>query len=90
MNDLPSVTGIVAEVRERFGDRVTLLKTLQAQGMTFDQFRKPLICSAISLDTRTPAGADAATSARAAGAVAGPVTRRKRGLGGSEFVMGRF
>jgi peptidyl-prolyl cis-trans isomerase SurA len=29
-------------IRERFGDRVTLLKTLQAQGMTFDQFRKQI------------------------------------------------
>ena len=27
-------------IRERFGDRVTLMKTLQAQGMTFEQFRK--------------------------------------------------
>jgi peptidyl-prolyl cis-trans isomerase SurA len=27
-------------MRERFGDRVTLMKTLQAQGMTFEQFRK--------------------------------------------------
>ena len=27
-------------IRERFGDRITLMKTLQAQGMTFDQFRK--------------------------------------------------
>ena len=27
-------------VRERFGDRVTLMKTLQAQGITFEQFRK--------------------------------------------------
>ena len=27
-------------IRERFGDRVTLIKTLQAQGMTFEQFRK--------------------------------------------------
>ena len=29
-------------IRERFGDRVTLMKTLQAQGMTFDQFRKQI------------------------------------------------
>ena len=27
-------------IRERFGDRVTLIKTLQAQGMTYEQFRK--------------------------------------------------
>jgi len=27
-------------IRERFGDRVTLMKTLQAQGMTLEQFRK--------------------------------------------------
>ncbi len=27
-------------IRERFGDRITLTKTLQAQGMTFEQFRK--------------------------------------------------
>jgi peptidyl-prolyl cis-trans isomerase SurA len=27
-------------IRERFGDRVTLMKTLQAQGMTFEEFRK--------------------------------------------------
>ncbi len=27
-------------IRERFGDRVTLMKTLQAQGLTFEQFRK--------------------------------------------------
>jgi parvulin-like peptidyl-prolyl isomerase len=28
------------EIRERFGDRVTLMKTLQARGMTFEEFRK--------------------------------------------------
>src|SRR5260221_10020650 len=27
-------------IRERFGDRVTFIKTLQAQGMTVEQFRK--------------------------------------------------
>ena len=27
-------------IRERYGDRATLMKTLQAQGMTFEQFRK--------------------------------------------------
>lgn len=27
-------------IRERFGDRVTLMKSLQAQGITFEQFRK--------------------------------------------------
>lgn len=30
-------------VRERFGDRVTMLKTLQAQGMTLEQYRKELL-----------------------------------------------
>jgi peptidyl-prolyl cis-trans isomerase SurA len=29
-------------IRERFGDRVTMTKTLQAQGMTFEQFRKQI------------------------------------------------
>ena len=29
-------------MRERFGDRVTLMKTLQAQGLTFEQFRKQI------------------------------------------------
>jgi peptidyl-prolyl cis-trans isomerase SurA len=29
-------------IRERYGDRMTLMKTLQAQGMTFEQFRKQL------------------------------------------------
>jgi peptidyl-prolyl cis-trans isomerase SurA len=27
-------------IRERFGDRITLMKTLQAQGMTYEKFRK--------------------------------------------------
>ena len=27
-------------IRERFGDRITLMKTLQAQGMTFEKFRQ--------------------------------------------------
>ena len=27
-------------IRDRFGDRVTLMKSLQSQGMTFEQFRK--------------------------------------------------
>ena len=27
-------------IRERYGDRITFMKTLQAQGMTFEQFRK--------------------------------------------------
>jgi len=27
-------------IRERFGDRVTMIKTLQAEGMTVEQFRK--------------------------------------------------
>jgi peptidyl-prolyl cis-trans isomerase SurA len=35
------VDGLVADrIRERFGDRVTFIKTLQAQGMTAEQFRK--------------------------------------------------
>jgi parvulin-like peptidyl-prolyl isomerase len=35
------VDELVADrIRERFGDRVTLMKTLQAQGMTFEEFRK--------------------------------------------------
>lgn len=29
-------------IRERFGDRVTFMKTLQAQGMTVEQFRKQI------------------------------------------------
>ena len=29
-------------IKERYGDRITLMKTLQAQGMTFEQFRKQL------------------------------------------------
>lgn len=29
-------------IRDRFGDRVTLMKTLQAQGITFEQFRKQM------------------------------------------------
>jgi peptidyl-prolyl cis-trans isomerase SurA len=37
------VDGMVADqVRERFGDRVTFIKTLQAQGMTVEQFRKQI------------------------------------------------
>jgi parvulin-like peptidyl-prolyl isomerase len=36
-----AVDDLVQErVRERFGNRVTLMKTLQAQGMTFEQFRQ--------------------------------------------------
>jgi parvulin-like peptidyl-prolyl isomerase len=27
-------------IRERYGDRITLMKTLQAEGMTYEQFRK--------------------------------------------------
>ena len=35
------VDGLVQDrIRERFGDRVTFIKTLQAQGMTAEQFRK--------------------------------------------------
>lgn len=37
------VDDLVAErTRERFGDRVTLMKTLQSQGQTFEQFRKDI------------------------------------------------
>jgi parvulin-like peptidyl-prolyl isomerase len=31
---------VQARIRERFGDRITLMKTLQAQGMTFEKFRQ--------------------------------------------------
>ena len=31
---------VANRIRDRFGDRVTLMKTLQQQGMTFEQFRK--------------------------------------------------
>jgi parvulin-like peptidyl-prolyl isomerase len=35
------VDGLVMErIRERFGDRITFMKTLQAQGMTVEQFRR--------------------------------------------------
>jgi len=35
------IDGLVQDrIRERFGDRVTLMKTLQAQGLTLEQFRK--------------------------------------------------
>ena len=30
------------QIRERFGDRVTAMKSLQAQGMTFEQFREEI------------------------------------------------
>jgi len=34
------IDGVVQDrIRDKFGDRVTLTKTLQAQGMTFEQFR---------------------------------------------------
>jgi peptidyl-prolyl cis-trans isomerase SurA len=37
------VDGMVEDqIRERFGDRVTFIKTLQAQGMTVEQFRKQI------------------------------------------------
>ena len=37
------IDGVVQDrIREKFGDRVTLIKTLQAQGMTFEQFRKQI------------------------------------------------
>ncbi len=36
-----AVDQIVQErIHEQFGDRVTLMKTLQARGMTFEQYRK--------------------------------------------------
>jgi len=31
---------VQARIREQFGDRVTLMKTLQARGMTFEQYRQ--------------------------------------------------
>jgi parvulin-like peptidyl-prolyl isomerase len=35
------IDGVVQDrIKERFGDRVTMIKTLQAQGMTVEQFRK--------------------------------------------------
>ncbi len=38
-----AIDEIVQErIREQFGDRVTLMKTLQARGMTFEQFRKQI------------------------------------------------
>lgn len=37
------VDGLVEDrIRDRFGDRVTLMKTLQAEGMTFEQFRNDI------------------------------------------------
>ena len=36
MNDLPSVTGIVAEVRERFGDRLDAVRVCQRDEIYFD------------------------------------------------------
>jgi peptidyl-prolyl cis-trans isomerase SurA len=37
------VDGLVQDrIRDRFGDRVTLMKTLQAQGETFEEFRKEI------------------------------------------------
>jgi len=33
---------VTDRIRERFGDRITLMKTLQSQGMTFEQFRKDI------------------------------------------------
>ncbi len=37
------IDGLVEDrIRDRFGDRVTLMKTLQAEGMTFEQFRSDL------------------------------------------------
>ncbi len=38
------VDGLVEDnIREHFGDRVTMLKTLQAQGITLEQYRKELL-----------------------------------------------
>jgi parvulin-like peptidyl-prolyl isomerase len=31
---------VQARIRDRFGDRITMMKTLQAQGMTFEEFKK--------------------------------------------------
>lgn len=33
---------IKAQIQERYGDRATLIKTLQEQGMTYEQFRKQM------------------------------------------------
>ena len=45
-------------IRERFGDRITLMKTLQAQGMTFEKFRKDVrdqyIISALRAKNMSP------------------------------------
>lgn len=44
-NPLPdsAVDQIVAEhIRDRFGDRITCIKTLQAQGITFEKFREDI------------------------------------------------
>jgi parvulin-like peptidyl-prolyl isomerase len=40
-------------IHERFGDRVTMLKTLQAQGMTLEQYRKELLDRYIESGLRT-------------------------------------
>jgi parvulin-like peptidyl-prolyl isomerase len=40
-------------IRERFGDRVTMLKTLQAQGMTLEQYRKELLDRSIESGLRS-------------------------------------
>ncbi len=45
-NKLPDsvVDGLVDDnIRTRFGDRVTMIKTLQAQGITLEQYRKELL-----------------------------------------------
>ncbi len=45
-NKLPDsvVDGLVEEnIRSRFGDRVTMIKTLQSEGMTLEQYRKELL-----------------------------------------------
>jgi peptidyl-prolyl cis-trans isomerase SurA len=40
-------------IHERFGDRVTMLKTLQAQGMTLEQYRKELLDRFIESNLRS-------------------------------------
>ena len=40
-------------IHERFGDRVTMLKTLQAQGMTLEQYRKELLDRFIETNLRS-------------------------------------
>lgn len=50
---------VQARIRDRFGDRITMMKTLQAQGMTFEEFRKQVKDQFIEdYMRRTKTGAD--------------------------------